>query len=123
MLIPPSMLTPKAISLGLVSGAAAGSLVGMVANRIVRRAEPPMLTALLVDAILGAVGFVGGAIAIASLHLVESTTSTQAGGMIIRTTARHTENAYRLALGIAVLLAALYEVIRYRIKRPRPSPA
>ena len=82
-----------------------------------------MLAALLIDAILGAIGFVGGALAIAALHLVESTTTSQAGGMIIHTTARHTENAYRFALGIAVLLAALYEIIRYRIKRPRPSPA
>jgi hypothetical protein len=125
MIVPPAMLTPKVILLGIVAGAAAGSLVGLIANRMFRRGELSQLSALLVplaiDATLGAIGFVGSAIAITSLPLfksmVQTTTTTQAGGMIIRAVSHHYENAYRSALGVAVLLAVLYETIRYRLRR------
>jgi hypothetical protein len=124
-MIPQAMITPRAIALGAVSGAAAGSLVGLVANRMFRRGEFPVLTALLVDAVLGAVGFVGGAIGIASLPALESITTTHtvthAGGMIIRSTVHHYDNAYRLALIVALLLVVIFEFIRYRIKRSQPS--
>ena len=122
LMIPPAMLTPRAIGLGCVSGAAAGSLIGIIASRFTRRGEFPQLSALLIDALLGAAGFVGGAIGIATLPFMETSTTSQAGGMIIHTTTRHYDNAYRLALGVAALLAASFEFIRYRIKRSRPSP-
>lgn len=115
------MLTPRAILLGVVSGAAAGSLTGIVANRMFRRGEFPSLTALAIDALLGSIGFIGGAIGIASLPVMQTTTTTQAGGMIIRSTTRHYDNAYRLALLVAVLLAAIYEFIRYRRSRNRQA--
>jgi hypothetical protein len=125
MIVPPAMLTPRVLLLGIVAGAAAGSLVGLVANRMFRRGELPQLSALwiplAVDAALGAIGFMGSAIAITSLPLfksmVQTTTTTQAGGMIIHTVSHHYENAYRLALGVAVLLAVLCETIRYRVRR------
>jgi hypothetical protein len=90
-----------------------------VANRMVRRGQLPLLSALLIDATLGAIGFEGGAIGFASLPSMQSSTTTQAAGMIIHTTTRHYEDAYRLALGLAALLAILYEVIRAQVGRTR----
>ncbi len=131
MIVPPAMLSPKVILLGIVAGAAAGSLVALVASRMFRRGELPQLAALwvplLIDAVLGAIGFVGGTIGIASLpalkNLTQTTTTTQSGGVIIHTITHHYENAYRLALGVAVLLAVVGEVIRYLLRRRQPSPA
>jgi hypothetical protein len=78
--------------------------------------------ALLIDAILGAIGYVGGAIGIAMLPVMQHTTSTRVGDMIIRTTSRRYQDAYRLAFGVAALLAILYELYRYfRRTRTRPD--
>src|SRR5262249_47989359 len=66
MPIPPAMLTARALALGCASGAAVGSLVGILANRFSRRDEFPKIPALLIDAIIGATGFTAAAIALAS---------------------------------------------------------
>ena len=117
MVIPHIMLTPRSILLGLVVGAAAGALVALIVDRMLGRGKP----ALLIDAILGAIGYVGGAIGIAMLPVMQHTTSTRVGDMIIRTTSRRYQDAYRLAFGVAALLAILYELYRY-FRRTRTSP-
>jgi MFS family permease len=117
MVIPHIMLTPRSILLGLVVGAAAGALVALIVDRMLGRGKP----ALLIDAILGAIGYVGGAIGIAMLPVMQHTTSTRVGDMIIRTTSRRYQDAYRLAFGVAALLAILYELFRY-FRRTRTSP-
>jgi hypothetical protein len=113
MLAPNAMLTPRAILLSLVVGAAAGALVALIVDRIFGGGKP----ALLVDAILGAIGFAGGAIGFAFLPAMQNITTTRAGNMIIRSTTRNYQGAYRLGFGVAVLLAALYEVYRYQRAR------
>jgi hypothetical protein len=113
MLAPNAMLTPRSILLSLVVGAAAGALVALIVDRIFRGGKP----ALLVDAILGAIGFAGGAIGFAFLPATQNITTTRAGNLIIRTTTRNYQAAYRLGFGVAVLLAVLYEVYRYQRAR------
>jgi MFS family permease len=121
MPVPHAMLTPRAILLSLVVGAATGALIALAADRFSGRGKP----ALLVDSILGAIGFAGGAIGFAILpvlqNAIQNTTTTRAGGMIIRTTTRNYQEAYQLAFGVAALLAVLYEIFRYLRARRDPK--
>ncbi len=107
------MLTPRAVLLSLVVGAATGALVALIADRISQRGKP----ALLVDTILGAIGFAGGAIGLGFLPAIQRSTTTRAGGLIIHTTTRNYSEAYQLAFGVAALVPILYEVFRYRRAR------
>jgi MFS family permease len=104
------MLTPRAITLSLVVGAATGILIALIADRMSRRGKP----ALVVDTILGAIGFTGGAIGIAFFPAIQHSTTTRAGGVIVHTTTRNYSEAYQLAFGVAALLPILYEVCRYQ---------
>jgi hypothetical protein len=83
-------------------------------DRILKRGKP----AWIIDAILGAIGYLGGALGIALLPVMRQTTSYRVGNMIVRTTAWRYQDAYRLAFGVAVLLAMLYELYRH-LRRPR----
>jgi len=119
MVIPHAMLTPRAILLGLVVGASTGAFMALIVDRILRRGKPALVT----DAILGAIGYVGGAIGIAVLPIMRHTTSNTVGNMIVRTTSWRYEDAYRLAFGVAALLPSLYELYRHWRRSPRPSDA
>src|SRR5580692_2370473 len=92
---------------------ATGALVALIADRISQRGKP----ALLIDTILGAIGFVGGAIGLGFLPAIQHSTTTRAGGLIIHTTTRNYSEAYQLAFGVASLMPILYEVLRYRRAR------
>lgn len=113
MPVPSAMLTPRAVLLSLVVGAAIGALIALIADRISQRGKP----ALVVDTILGAIGFTGGAIGFAFLPAIQHSTTTRAGGLIIHTTTRNYSEAYQLAFGVAALLPILYEMYRYRRAR------
>jgi len=113
MPVPSAMLTPRAVLLSLVVGSATGALVALIADRISQRGKP----ALLIDTILGAIGFVGGAIGLGFLPAIQHSTTTRAGGLIIHTTTRNYSEAYQLAFGVASLMPILYEVLRYRRAR------
>jgi len=113
MPIPSAMLTPRAVLLSLVVGAATGALIALIADRISKRGKP----ALLVDTILGAIGFAGGAIGFAFLPAIQHSTTTRAGGIIIHTTTRNYSEAYQLAFGVASLMPVVYEMYRYRRAR------
>ena len=113
MPVPSAMLTPRAILLSLVVGAATGALIALIADRVSRRGKP----ALLVDMILGAIGFAGGAIGLGFLPAIQHSTTTRAGGVIVHTTSRNYSEAYQLAFCVASLLPALYEIYRYRRSR------
>jgi len=114
MIVPHYLLTPRIILLGLVVGAATGAMIALLADRFTRREQPGLIKALLIDAVLGAIGFAGGAILFASLPVMQKTTTTQAGGMILRTTTRNYQDPYRLAFGAAILPAVAHELLRSR---------
>jgi MFS family permease len=107
------MLTPRAVLLSLVVGAATGVFIALIAERISRRGKP----ALVVDAILGAIGYAGGAIGLAFLPAIQHSTTTRAGGLIVHTTTRNYSEAYQMAFGVAALLPVLYEMYRHRRAR------
>ena len=117
MIVPHALMTPRAIGLGAVVGAAVGSFVGLMADRVARRADKPLLSYVAIDALLGAIGFVGGAIGIACLPAMQNDTTYHAGGMIIHSASVRYQDSYRLAFAVAAVLALLHEVIRYRRDR------
>jgi MFS family permease len=112
------MLTPRAILLSLVVGAATGILIGLIADRISQRGKP----ALVVDTILGAIGFTGGAIGLAFLPAMQHSTTTRAGGIIVHTTTRNYSEAYQWAFCVAALLPVMYEMYRYQRARRDGKP-
>jgi MFS family permease len=113
MPVPSAMLTPRAVLLSLVVGAATGAFIALIAERISRRGKP----ALVVDGILGAIGYAGGAIGLGFLPAMQHSTTTRAGDLIIHTTTRNYGEAYRVAFGVAALLPVLYEMYRYQRAR------
>jgi len=124
LLIKPTLLlTPRAILLGSAVGISIGAMIGLLADRFTKREQPGLLNALLIDAALGAIGFVGGATAFSLLPVMNHTTTREVGGMILRTTTRDYQDPYRLAFGVAVLLAMVFEFFRARQWRKRSSQA
>jgi len=112
-------MTPRAIGLGAVVGASVGSFVGLLADRVARRADRPLLKYVGIDALLGAIGFVGGAIGIACLPVMQNNSTYNAGGMIIHTASVRYQDSYRLAFAVAAVLALIHEIIRYRRNKAR----
>ncbi len=118
---PTILLTPRAMLLGVAVGVSVGTMIGLLADRFTKREQPGLLSALLIDAALGAIGFVGGAAGFSLLPMMQQTTTRQVGGMILRTTTRNYQDPYRLAFGTAALLAILFEFFRARVWRKRTS--
>ena len=93
-----------------VVGIAIGSIIGLLVILVTKKT-----TFLLVDAILGAAGFVGGAIAAAKIPYKMNTVSQRIGDTIVTTTSRHNQHPYRAALLLAVLLPVLFEAYRLKV--------
>ncbi|MBZ5601382.1 MAG: hypothetical protein LAO79_03665 [Acidobacteriia bacterium] len=93
-----------------VVGIAIGAIIGLL---VMMTTKKPTL--ILLDAILGAVGFVGGAVATARFPYKLNTVSRRVGDAIISTTVRHYQHPYRAALLAAVLLPLIYELCRLKI--------
>ena len=119
MIVPHALMTPRAIGLGAVVGAAVGSFVGLLADRVARRANRPLLSYVAIDALLGAIGFVGGAIGIACLPAMQNNSTVKAGGYIIHNQSVRYQDAYRLAFAVAAVLALIHEIIRHRRNKAR----
>ena len=121
MIWPHTLITPRFVGLGSVVGAAVGSFVGLLADRVARKSDRPLLKYLAIDAVLGAIGFVGGAIGIACLPVMQANSTFRAGGMIVHTTSVRYQDSYRLAFAVAAVFALVHEIIRYRMNRQRTS--
>jgi hypothetical protein len=93
-----------------VVGISIGAIIGLLVILATRRP-----TLLFVDALLGAVGFVGGAIGSAKLPYKMNTVTQRVGDTILTTTSRHYQHPYRAALLLAVLLPVLFEVYRLKV--------
>lgn len=93
-----------------VVGISIGAVIGLLVITVTKR---PAL--VLIDAILGAIGFVGGAIFSARIPWQMNTVTRRVGDAVVSTTVRHYQHPYRAALLAAVLLPVLYEVYRLKI--------
>ena len=93
-----------------VVGLAIGALIGLLVVLVTKRQG-----AILPDALLGIIGFVGGAVATARIPWQQNTVTRRVGDAIISTTSRHYQHPYRVALLLAVLLPVLFEVYRLKI--------
>lgn len=97
------------IFLEAVVGLAIGSLIGILV-RIIRR-QP--LTGVIIDGVLGAVGFVGGAIGSLLIPYKENTVTIRVGGAIVRTTTKRYQHPYQAAFLLAIAAPVLWELFRY----------
>lgn len=106
----PEHLTQWARLIGLeaVVGFAVGGVIGMFAA-IARKRD---LSSAWLDALLGAIGFVGGAVTMVLIPWHHITTTKDVGGMIISTTIMHYPNPYRVAFAAAIILPVLCELFR-----------
>lgn len=108
----------RLIGLETVVGFSVGGVIGMFAAIARNRA----LSSAWLDALLGAIGFVAGALTMALIPWHHTTTTQNRGGMIISTTTMHYPNPYRVAFAAAIILPVLCELVRSWIaKRKRPS--
>ena len=101
---------PMVYMLEAVVGISIGAVIALLVIRVTKRP-----TLILLDAILGAIGFVGGAVASARLPYKLNTVTKRVGDTVISTTMRHYQHPYRAALLLAVLLPVLYELYRLKI--------
>ena|SRR5579872_4956661 len=108
----PSTTSPDATVyfLQAVVGICIGAIIGLLVILVTRKK-----TLILMDAVLGAIGFVGGAVASARFPWRMNTVTQRVGDAIVSTTVRHYQHPYRAALVASVLLPVLYEVYRLKI--------
>lgn len=98
----------KLIGQEAVVGLSIGGVIGLFAA--IARKRPG--TSAWPDALLGALGFVGGAMGVASMRWGHTTTTRNVGGMIVSTTTIHYPHPYRVALAAALILPVLLELFR-----------
>ena len=91
-------------------GISIGAVIGLLVILVTKRP-----TLILVDALLGAVGFVVGVVLTARVPFQMNTVTRKVGDAILSTTTRHYQHPYRAAVLLAVLLPVLYEVYRLKI--------
>lgn len=104
----------RLIGLELVVGLAVGGVIGMFAA-VARKRD---LTSAWLDALLGAIGFVGGAVTMALIPWHHTVTTKNVGGVIVSTTVTHYPNPYRVAFAAAITLPLLLEIFRsWRARR------
>lgn len=106
------------IFLEAVVGLAVGLLIGILIRLI--RKEP--LTGIIIDGVLGALGFTGGAIGSLLLPYQENTVTYRMGDAIVRTTTKRYQHPYQVAFLLAITMPVLWELFRYfRSKRATVS--
>jgi hypothetical protein len=98
----------RTISLEAVVGLATGGVIGMFAAIARKRA----LKSAWLNALLGAIGFVGGAVGMALAPWRASTQTKNIGGMIVSTTVMRYPHPYRVAFALAIVLPMICELIR-----------
>jgi hypothetical protein len=110
-------IPPQIIALEVLVGASIGAVIGMFVDLVLKRGK----RGVLIDALLGIIGFVGGAVATAIVKVPPNTVTYRAGDVVIHTTVRHFQYPYRVAFVFAIMLPLLFEFIRTRwiIRRQR----
>ncbi len=93
-----------------VVGVAIGAVIGLLTILVTKRPAP-----VLIDALLGAVGFIAGVVLTAKIPYQMNTVTRKVGDAIVSTTMRRYQHPYRAALLLAVLLPVLWEVARLKI--------
>lgn len=92
-------------------GICAGALVGLIVSLIFRKR-----TLVLADALLGALGFLGGAIGTNYVPWHRNTLTYRVGDAIVSTTKYRYQHPYRVALALAILLPAAFELVRITLQ-------
>lgn len=98
----------RTISIEAVVGICVGAVIGMFAAIARKR---PLTTAWL-NALLGAIGFVGGAVGSTLAPWRASSHTENRGGMIITSTVMRYPHPYRIAFALAIVLPIIVELIR-----------
>jgi MFS family permease len=98
----------RTISLEAVVGLAAGGTIGLFAAIARKRA----LKSAWLDALLGAIGFVGGAVGMVFAPWKATAVTKNIGGMIVTSTVLRYPHPYRIAFAAAVALPMICELIR-----------
>lgn len=96
-----------------VLGLAIGALIGLV----VRMFTKGDLLGVVGDAVLGVLGFVGGAVGSVYMPWQMNTVTYRVGDAILSTTRRRYQHPYRAAFLLAILLPVIYEAIRLVLQR------
>ena len=109
----PLSLVP-AIILALACGLAVGFFTGILASRMLRL--PLRARSILIDALLGALIF---PLTFELVWLIPwRTTSTyRTGETVVTSISTHYSHPGRIAVGMAILLPLLHEVIRFRLAK------
>lgn len=93
-----------------VVGMAIGAMIGLLV-RILRR--QPLNGGVILDGLLGAIGFVGGAIGSLLVPYKENTVTMKIGDTIVRETTRRYQHPYQVAFLAAIALPVIWELLRY----------
>lgn len=97
----------------LILEAVVGASIGFMIGILVRILRKQPLAGVIVDGLLGAVGFVGGVIGSLLVPYQENTVTSRAGDMIIRTTTRRFQHPYQVAFVLAIFAPVFWEMLRY----------
>ena len=95
------------IALEAVVGIAIGAILGM----LLRLATKRELGGAFVDAILGAIGYAGGATVMVVAPWRMNTVTEKIGDTIVTTTTRRYPHPYQIAFVLAIFLPLLWEAI------------
>jgi hypothetical protein len=98
--------------LEVVVGICAGAIVAALISVVFKRPAN-----FVKDAMLGAIGFIGGVAITPHLPWRINTVTRHVGDAIVTTTSHRFQHPYRIALLLAFLLPIVYELIRMRFGR------
>ncbi|MGH9557636.1 MAG: hypothetical protein ACRD30_00245 [Bryobacteraceae bacterium] len=100
-----------------VLGFSIGALIGL----LIRMSTRGDLLGVIADAVLGMVGFAGGALATAYMPWKLNTVTYRVGDTIVSTTMRRYQHPYRAAFILAIALPVIYEAIRFALRKRKQS--
>jgi hypothetical protein len=106
--------------LPLLENAGLGAGLGLLVGGGLTVAWDMSSRGLILDVILGAVGFAGGVLASATVRY-ENVETLREGNTLIRTTTLHYQHPYFIGFLIAVVLVTLHEMARHRRAKFRPN--
>ena len=106
--------------LPLLQNAGLGAALGLMVGGGLTVAWDMSSRGLLLDVILGAVGFAGGVLLSATVQY-ENVNTIREGNTVIRTTTMHYQHPYFIGFLFAVVLVTLHEMARHRRAKSRPN--
>jgi hypothetical protein len=107
----------RTISLEALVGICVGGVIGLFISIVRKRG----LASALPDALLGALGFIGGAVGTLFAPWRATSQTQNIGGMIVKSTVLRYSHPYRVAFAAAVILPMIFELIRGARKRKSDS--